>query len=315
ELWISASFPAKVKVPGAATIPGRHFMSIIRELPGQEVDLSTGEDNITRIKCQKAYFQVMGLAREDFPAQPELKDAENVTIKQRDLKLILHRTAYACAQDPSRQQLNGVCMLFEPGKLTAVSTDGRRLAMALAEAEVAAGVKKEIILPLKAVLELQRILGDDGDVLLKVGSRQIGFQLPRVLFIARLLEGRYPNWQQVIPPNTKEKISLPREEFLQVVRRMSLLTSEKSNSVKLAFKPGGVKVSSGSPEVGESREEMALDYQGGEIELTFNPLFVTDVLKALEDEQVFLELVDGSSPGLFRIDGQFLCVIMPMKIT
>ena len=119
----------------------------------------------------------------------------------------------------------------------------------------------------------------------------------------------------VIPANTKEKISLPREEFIQVVRRMSLLTSEKSNSVKLAFKPGGVVVSSGAPEVGESREEMPLDYQGGEIELTFNPLFITDVLKALEDEQVFLELVDGNSPGLFRIDGQFLCVIMPMKIT
>lgn len=315
ELWISAVFPAKVKEKGCATIPGRRFMNIIREIPGQEAEISSGDDNITKIQSGKAFFRMMGLPREDFPAQPELKGAEDVTVKQRDLRIALQRTAYACAQDQSRQQLNGVLISFEAGKLTAVATDGRRLAMALADAGVPAGMKKEIILPLKAVLELQRILGEDGDVLIKVGARQAGFQFPKILMIARLLEGRYPNWQQVIPTKIKEKIALPREEFLQVVRRMSLLTSEKANSVKFAFKAGGVTVSSGAPEVGESREEMALDYKGMDVELTFNPQFIGDVLKAVDDDSVTLELVDGNSPGILRTDGRFLCVIMPMKMS
>jgi DNA polymerase-3 subunit beta len=315
ELWINSVFPAKVKEKGSATIPGRRFMNIVRELPGQEADISSGDDNITKIQSGKAYFRMMGLPREDFPAQPELKGAEDVTVKQRDLRVVLQRTAYACAQDQSRQQLNGVLLSFDVGKLTAVATDGRRLAMALADATVPSGMKKEIILPLKAVLELQRILAEEGDVLIKVGARQAGFQFPKVHFIARLLEGRYPNWQQVIPTKIKEKILLPREEFLQVVRRMSLLTSEKANSVKFAFKAGGVTVSSGAPEVGESREEMPLDYKGMEVELTFNPQFIGDVFKSVDDDNVTLELVDGNSPGIFRTDDRFLCVIMPMKMS
>jgi len=316
ELWISCLFSAKIEEEGAVTIPGRRFFNIIRELPGDEAVLESGEDNVTKIKCQRSYFKMVGMVREEFPARPDLGKTAEVKIKQSELKDLIKKTSYAISRDETRYVLNGLDLIFKDNKVTAVATDGRRLALAEAEISMPEGMNREIILPAKAVQELGRILEDGEEVKIQLGEKQVAFQFKQMLLISRLIDGRFPNFRQVIPSKCKEKIKLPRIGFMQMVRRASLLTSEKSNSVKFAFGPGTVKVTAVTPEVGESREEMNIEYQGEGLEIAFNPQYIIDILKTLEEEEnVYFELTDSNQPGLFRTDGKFLCVIMPMKLS
>lgn len=316
ELWISCRFPARIEEEGSVTIPGRRFFNIIRELPGDETILESGEDNVTKIRCQRSYFKMMGMVREEFPARPDLGKTVELKIKQSELKDLFKKTSYAISRDETRYVLNGLNLIFKENKVTVVATDGRRLALAEAEVEMPKEMNREIILPAKAVQELGRVLEDGEEVIIQLGGKQAAFQFHQMLLISRLIDGRFPNFRQVIPSKCKEKIQLPRLEFLQMVRRASLLTSEKSNSVKFAFSPGLVKVTAVTPEVGESREEMNIEYQGEGIEIAFNPHYIIDILKTLEEEEsVYFELIDSGRPGIFRTDGRFLCVIMPMKLS
>ncbi len=316
ELWMSRPFPAKVEEAGATSIPGRRFFNIIREFPAPEIRLEAGEDNVARISCQRSLIKMIGLPREEFPAQPDLGEALSLKIRQPALKDLIRKTSYAISQDETRYVLNGLYLLFEKGKVTAVATDGRRLALTEAEAEMDEDLKKEVILPFKAVQELGRSLEEEGEMTVELGDRNIKFKSAETTMISRLIEGRFPNYKQVIPPTEGVKIKLPRLDFLQVIRRASLITDEKSNSVKFNFQPGQVVVSAVTPEVGEAREEMSLEYSGKPVEIAFNPNYMMDVLKSLEEEEhINIELVDSNSPGIFRTDGRFLCVIMPMKLS
>ena len=256
-----------------------------------------------------------GLPREEFPAAPDLGETVTVSIRQAQMKDLIKKTAYAISLDETRYVLNGMYLLFENGEITAVATDGRRLALARTECKLPADFKREIILPHKTVQELGRILMDDGECTIKLGERLIAFELPGITMISRLVEGRFPNYQQVIPQEKGTILTLDRLELMQVVRLASLITDEKSNSVRFTFGKGTALLRAVTPDVGETREEMEIDYDGEDLEIAFNPYFIIDVLKALDDEdKVNLKLIDSDSPGIFQTDGRFLCVIMPMKL-
>ncbi len=315
EIWISCDLPAEVEEEGSGSLPGRRFFNIVRELPGSEVRLETGENLSTRINCGRAFFQMNGLPREEFPAAPELKDAVTIPVRETQLAELIKKTVYAISLEDSRFVLNGLYLLFEKGELTAAATDGRRLAIAKTECATPPDCRREIILPHKTVLELSRILGGEGECRIQVGERQIAFEFARTLLISRLIEGRYPNYRQVIPAAEGVTIALPREDLLQMVKRASLITDEKSNSVRFAFTPGQLQVSAVTPEVGRAREEMEIEYSGPEIQIAFNPYYLIDVLKAVdEEEKINLQLIDSGSPGLLKVGERFLCVIMPMKL-
>ncbi len=238
-----------------------------------------------------------------------------IPIRQSEIKDLIKKTSYAISLDETRYVLNGLYLLFEKGELTAVATDGRRLALAKTECALPADVKREVILPHKTVQELSRILEDDGECVIKLGERQIAFQFSGTLIISRLIEGRFPSYQQVIPQDPGTTLALPRQDLMQMVKRASLITDEKSNSVRFSFNKGQVTVSAITPDVGEAREEMSIDYDGPGLEIAFNPHFIIDVLKALEGEdEINLQLIDSNSPGILKTNGRFLCVIMPMKL-
>ena len=186
--------------------------------------------------------------------------------------------------------------------------------------EVAEKSSGEFIVPAKAVNELTRLLQDKGTVEIKFGENQASFALQNensfsVLLITKLIEGNYPNYRQVIPGEAKERISLPREEFQQALRRAEIMTSEKANSVKLAFGKNTLTITANSPEVGEARETMAVNYKGKEMAIAFNPRYLIDPLTALTEDEVFIELIDELSPGVVKINGPFLYVVMPMRLT
>ena len=316
EMWVSSPFPAQIESGGSVSIPGRRFLSIIRELPDTDMVLEADSDNLTTITCARSYFKMKGVSRDEFPAPPQLGDAQVLSISQPVLKDLITKTAYAISIDETRYVLNGLYLVFENGEITAVATDGRRLALAKTDCNIPDGFSANLILPLKAVQELARILSGEGDGEITVGDRQISFKFPGVVMISRLIDGRFPNYQQVIPKEEGNRISLPRIDFLQMVKRASLITDDKSNSVKFQFAPGQLTITAVTPDVGEAREEMNIGYDGPAMEIAFNPEYIMDVLKALDEEdEVILEMRDSNSPGVIRTEGSFLCVVMPMKLT
>jgi DNA polymerase-3 subunit beta len=216
--------------------------------------------------------------------------------------------------------LNGIFISLKEHKMTIVATDGRRLALTDEEVDISEHSQGEFIIPAKAVNELNRLLQDKGDVTIKYAENQAEFTLNddkgfSVVIISKLIEGNYPNYRQVIPGEAKERISLPREEFLHALKRAEIMTSEKANSVKLTFGKNNLAITANSPEVGEARESMAVNYKGKEMAIAFNPKYMIDPLNALTQDEVFIELIDELSPGVLKINGPFLYVVMPMRLS
>jgi len=227
----------------------------------------------------------------------------------------LRKTSYAISTDETRYVLNGVLFSFKDNKLTLVATDGRRLAMAEIELEFPRSHEADLIIPTKAVTELQRLLTDDGEVKVSMGGGQIAFDLNKTLLVSKLIEGNYPNYRQVIPAEAKERIKLEREMFLNSLRRVSLLASDKSHSIKLNFSKNNIDITANTPEVGEAKESIAVAYKGREFSIAFNPEFLMAPLRALTEDEVFLDLIDEMSPGVLKIQTPFLYVLMPMRIS
>ena len=211
--------------------------------------------------------------------------------------------------------LNGILFSFKEGKLTMVATDGRRLALVDLELEFPRGQEVDVIVPSKCVTELQRLLGDEGELKMNVGENQVGFDVNGKVLVSKLIEGNYPNYQQVIPKETHQRIKLERELFLQCVHRAALVCSEKSNSVKIKLTSNLLEITAQSSDFGEAHESMAIGYSGPELQVAFNPAFLMDPLRALAKDEVFLELKDEVSPGVFKTLDSFVCVIMPVRLS
>jgi DNA polymerase III subunit beta len=233
---------------------------------------------------------------------------------------MMKKTSFAISTDESRYVLNGIFLNLKDHKMTMVATDGRRLALVDEEVDVTESSQGEFIIPAKAVNELNRLFQEKGEVEIRFSENQASFNLKddkgsSILIVTKLIEGNYPNYRQVIPGETKERVGLQREEFLHALRRAEIMTSEKSNSVKLSFGKNKLEITANSPEVGEAKETMAINYKGPEMAIAFNPKYMIDPLNALTNDEVFLELIDELSPGVLKINGPFLYVVMPMRLT
>lgn len=315
EVGMQCRLPAKISRPGITTIPAKRFSSIIRELPKDELDLEVSDNNVATIKCGSSFFRIMGLAKDEFPKFPDFKGVDSFQIEQAVLKEMLKKTAYCVSHDETRYVLNGVFMVAKDNKITCVATDGRRLALTEKNVDLPKGFEKEVIIPAKAVNELNRILEEDGTVKVQISDNQIAFELNQCLLVSRLIDGHFPNYKQVIPEKIRQKIRLDRQELENAVKRASLLTTDKSNSIKFNFSKGQLTIVANTPDVGEAREDLEIEFDGEEVGIAFNPGFVLDVLKNLQEDSVIIELIDSLNPGVFRSDMDFLCVIMPMRMT
>jgi DNA polymerase-3 subunit beta len=315
DVGVRCKVEAEIEEAGATTLPARRLFTIIRELPSSEVRFETDSKNTASIQSGQSFFKILGLPEDEFPPLPKLDGAKNYTLRQADLKNALKKTSYAISTDETRYVLNGVLCAFKDNKLTLVATDGRRLALVDLELEIPPADEISVIIPSKAISELQRLLQDEGDIELRLGENQVAFELNGTLLVSKLIEGNYPNYRQVIPTETKERIELERGIFLDAVHRVSLLTSEKSNSLKLIFTKNNIDIAANSPEIGEARESLAVKYGGKDFTIAFNPEFLMAPLKNLTDDTVYLDLIDEMSPGVIKIKSSFLYVLMPMRIS
>ena len=268
-----------------------------------------------RSAADRASSKFSACPRKSFRRLPKFDDSKVVTIRQKDLRDGLRKTSYAISTDETRYVLNGVLFSFKDNKLTLVATDGRRLAMLDIELEFPRSHEADIIVPTKAVTELQRLLTDDGDVRVSVGGGQIAFDLNNTLLVSKLIEGNYPNYVRSFPAEMKERVTLERETFLNSLRRVSLLASDKSNSIKLNFSKNNIDITANTPEVGEAKESLPVAYKGREFSIAFNPEFLMAPLRNLAEDEIFLDLIDEMSPGVIKIQSPFLYVLMPMRIS
>jgi DNA polymerase III subunit beta len=320
DVTVACSVEAKVKKTGAATVPVKKLFGIVRELNGSEIDIEVDDKNICSVRCGSSFYKIHGLSADEFPPLPKFKDDKKVSLTQEIVKGMMKKTSFAVSTDESRYVLNGIFISLKDHKMTMVATDGRRLALVDEEVDIAEKSSGEFIVPAKAVNELNRLLQEKGDVEIKFGENQASFALKddkgfSVLVITKLIEGNYPNYKQVIPGEAKERIALVREEFVQALRRAEIMTSEKANSVKLTFGKNNLAITANSPEVGEARESLAVNYKGKEMAIAFNPRYLIDALGALSEDEVFFELIDELSPGVLKINGPFLYVVMPMRLS
>ena len=320
DVTISCNVEAAVKKGGATTVPVKKLFGIVRELAGSEVEFEVDDKNHCSIRSGASFYKLNGIAADEYPPAPKFKEDKKITLSQEKIRSMLKKTCFAVSTDESRYVLNGIFFSLKDHKLTMVATDGRRLALVDEEADVTESSQGEFIVPAKAVNELNRLLLEKGDLEIRFTDNQASFTLKDdkgsgALLTTKLIEGNYPNYRQVIPGEAKERIALVREEFLHALKRAELMTTDKANSVKLAFTKNQLTITANSPEVGEAKETIAINYKGKDMAIAFNPRYVIDPLNALANDEVYIELIDELSPGVLKINGPFLYVVMPMRLS
>lgn len=320
DVTITCAVEAKIKKPGSSTVPVKKLFGIVRELNNLEMDLEVDEKHNCTIRSGSSFYKINGLSADEFPPIPQFRDEKKITLPQETVRTMMKKTSFAISTDESRYVLNGIFISLKDHKMTMVATDGRRLALVDEEVDIPDKGSGDFIIPAKTVTELNRLLQDKGQLEVHFAENQASLQLTdekgsSVLIITKLVEGNYPNYRQVIPAETKERVTLVREEFLHALRRAEIMTSEKSNSVKLTFSQNKLEITANSPEVGEAKETIAINYKGPDISIAFNPKYLIDPLNALPNDEVYIELIDELSPGVLKINGPFLYVVMPMRLS
>lgn len=325
DLGIRCRIKADVKESGSVTLPVKRLATIVRELPNLDVTVDSAPNHQVKITSGGSNFRIMGMGKEEFPPLPEFGEEKSFTVEQPELVSMLKSVAYAQSADETRYILNGVFFSFRDGKLSLVATDGRRLALIAKEMEIPADSAGAIILPARTVNELLRMLDKGDKVKIDFSERRCSFQIgtnkdtsglvDSIYLYSKVVEGNYPNFQQVIPKETHQRIKLERELLLQCIHRAALVTSEKANSVKLKLSSNLLEIMAQSPDFGEAHESMAINYSGPDLQAAFNPAFLMDPLRSLTKDEVFLEVKDEVSPGVFKTLDNFICVIMPVRMS
>ncbi|AKJ63293.1 DNA polymerase III subunit beta [Kiritimatiella glycovorans] len=316
EVSVRTSVEADVSEEGGTTLPARRLFSICRALSGHQVEIETDEKETATIDCGPSHFKLMGTAEDEFPPLPSFEAGLRYEMDESVLRQMLEKTCYAASTDESRYILNGVLLSFKEEKLTAVATDGRRLAMLEQEVEFPASAEADYVIPTKTVHELIRTLGDEGTLRIAATDKenQISFEYGQMLVVSKLIEGTFPNFRQVIPSESEERVAIEREGLLDALKRASIVTDAQTASVQLHFCENSLELVTQSPEVGTAQEKMPIKYDGKDMTIAFNPVFIMDPLRHLESDEIYIELSDHLSPGVIKSDIPFLYVIMPIRV-
>lgn len=302
---------------GSTTVPARKLLDICRMLPeGAEITVSVAKERAT-VRSGKSRFVLATLPAADFPNQDATTGLAEFIVPQKDLKILFGRTQFAMAQQDVRYYLNGLLLEAGPKALRCVATDGHRLA--LSEREISIKVKENqyVIIPRKAVSELCRLLEDvDTPVTVQLGANHLKIATDDVSFTTKLIDGRFPDYERVLPQATDKTVVADRESLRHALNRISILSNERYRSVRFQLEPGTLRVSANNPEQEEAEEEVSIDYSGGALEIGFNASYVLDALNALEEQDVKLLLSDPNSCCLIKglNDDATKYVVMPMRL-
>ncbi len=316
EVELVATAEVAVEAGGEITVSGRKLLDICRALPdGSDIDISLSGEKLV-VKSGRSKFSLVTLPSAEFPSVEDIKAGQTITVSQETLGRLIEKTHFSMAQQDVRYYLNG--MLLETGGkfLRAVATDGHRLA--LCEAEIDGGNldEQQVIVPRKGVLELQRLMDGEGELNIELGPNHVRIQLEGIRFTSKLIDGRFPEYDRVIPKESSNELTADKGLFRGALQRTAILSNEKYRGIRLIIRDSGVVIQAHNPEQEEAEEELEVSYSGEDIEIGFNVNYLLDALGAVEGEEVTLSVLDSNSSCLIRQpgrdDGKF--VVMPMRL-
>jgi len=316
EVELVASTEVNVQQPGEITVPGRKLLDICRALPEKvSVTMSVDGEKVT-IRAGRSRFTLSSLPAAEFPTVEEIHALQALTIAQAELRRLLDQTHFSMAQQDVRYYLNGMLLETEGATLRAVATDGHRLALCELTLETKAKAAQQVIVPRKGVLELQRILGSDGNVELSIGTNHVRAQIGDIRFTSKLIDGRFPEYSRVIPASPAHSLKADREVFRHALQRTAILSNEKYRGIRLTVKSNAITLQAHNPEQEEAEEEIEVSYKGEELDVGFNVNYLLDALAAVEGTEVELGLTDANSSCLIHAPGVTTCkyVVMPMRL-
>jgi len=317
EVGLRTHFPAQTEEPGSITVSGKKIFEIVKSLPdGKVISFEENDDLMMEISSGKSEFKVLCLPKEDYPLVPEAKFEKRIVLPLDRLEEMIDRVYFAIAQE-QRYYLNGALLILKKGTIELVSTDGHRLSYTSAFVDgLDPGEEVRVIVAKKSLGELRKMTDeaiefdrDENNLFFRVGNRTL---------ISRIIESKFPNFEAVIPKDNPQLLRVLKEDFTQAIRRVSLLSTERSRGVKFSLAKGSLKLFSSNPEIGEARDDLEVDYNGTDLEVGFNSQYLLDFLISIRSEMVRLEMKDENSAAVMKPDPdediKYTYVLMPMKI-
>lgn len=319
DMGITGEHPAEVLKAGAVTLSAKVLFDIVQSVPEPFLTLKRLPNSYVEISSGAAHFKVVGMPADDYPKLPKDEGTPMAPVPGATLLEMVKKTSYAISSDETRYILNGV--YFEPrpeGAFRMVATDGHRLALIERQIPGDFKLKGGVIIPRKGLNELKRLLEEAPEAECSMGfaGNSALFKRPGLVMVMRLIDGQFPDYQRVIPPEGEKQVAVPRGRFLESLRRISLLSAEKTNAVRIELSENLLRITANNPDLGEAKDDLAVAYKGPTITVGFNARYLIDVLSVMEGEDVVFELGDEHSPGVIHAPGDRTCtaVVMPMRV-
>ena len=319
DIAVSTEVSADVQTPGAITIPAKKLSEIARELPPSPVKISaSGEQRVT-IECGRSKFKLLGLPRDEFPTFPTVRFNDSWRVKSGELQKLISHVAFAVSTEESRPILNGVLWELREDRMRMVATNGHRLSKMELPVEASSAPPGDLIVPPKALEQIKRLFPAEEELEIARGENHLGFRSPFTSVFTRLVEGPYPNYEQVIPKDNDRFCLCDKAALMSALKRMSVIASDQTHRIKMSFNTGMLKFSVTTPDLGEASDELPVNYNGDQLDIGFNATYLLEILRYMPTEQVRLTFKAPERAATIEPEGwddpaKYLCLVMPLRL-
>jgi DNA polymerase-3 subunit beta len=319
DIAVTTEVTADVETQGAITIPAKKLSEIARELPPAPVRIAAAGEQRVTLDCGRSHFKILGLPRDEFPAFPNVRFNESWRIRSGDLQKLISHTSFAVSTEESRPILNGVLWELKPDMMRMVATNGHRLAKMEMPIKSGGAPATDLIVPPKALEQIRRLFPEDEELEIAKGENHLGFRSPFTAVFTRLIEGPYPNYDQVIPKDNNRVAIADRTALTSALRRMSIIASDQTHRIRLSFNSGMLKFSVQTPDLGEANDELAVRYSGDALDIGFNANYLLEILRYIPTEEVRLTFKAPERAATIEPEGwsdpaTYLCLVMPLRL-
>jgi DNA polymerase-3 subunit beta len=319
DIAVSTELAADVEAQGAITVPAKKLAEIVRELPAAPVRMSAAGEQRVTLECARSRFRLLGLPRDEFPSFPAVRFDESWSVRSGELQKLISHTAFAVSTEESRPILNGVLWELRSDRMRMVATNGHRLAKMEVPLTGSTQLSGDLIVPPKALEQVRRLFPPEEELQIARGDNHLGFRSPLTAVYTRLIEGPYPNYEQVIPRDNDRVALADKEALAQTIRRMSVVASDQTHRIRMSFNAGMLKFSVQTPDLGEAQDELPITYEGDPLDIGFNGAYLLEILRYIPTSEVRLtfkapERAATVEPVGWNDPAQYLCLIMPLRL-